>query len=242
VKVNRRYLKVVVPVVLVSVALAAFAAVTFVSRAATPKPKMSAGQLASIEAAPPVSAAEAATVREPRRGRLTEPAADAAITAHAQTTVAGEDWKIVSYRAKSGALCAGVTWPGEGQEMGCATEDEWFAHGPVSVSVAARQAHGRPRNWQTVVLSGLVDLERVQRLELVSTDCSKRAIRLDAGGFFLDVSDTGAITRGIWPYQLLGEDRSGRVFQRLDVEPESPDTAEARAAGVHPPAAGAACA
>jgi hypothetical protein len=151
-------------------------------------------------------------------------------------------WKIVSYRSMSGALCAGVTWPGEGQEMGCATEDEWFAHGPVSVSVAARQAHGRLRSWQNVVLSGLADLERVQRLELVSTDCSKRAVRLDAGGFFLDVTGTGAIARGIWPYRLLGEDGSGRVLQRLDVEPEAPDTAEARAAGVHSPAVEAACA
>jgi hypothetical protein len=238
----RRHMKIVAPLALVAVALAAFAAVTFASRAAAPEPRMLAAQLAAIEAAPPVSAAEAATVRDPRRGRSTEPAADAAITAHAQTTVAGEVWKIVSYRSTSGALCAGVTWPGEGQEMGCATEDEWFAHGPVSVSVAARQAHGRPRNWQNVVLSGLADLERVQRLELISTDCSKRDVRLDASGFFLDVTGTGAIARGIWPYRLLGEDGSGRVVQKLDVEPEAPDTAEARAAGVGPPAAGAACA
>jgi hypothetical protein len=238
----RLHSKIVAPLALVALALAAFAAVTFVSRAAAPEPRMPASQLAAIEAAPPVSAAEAATVREPRRGRSTEPAADAAITAHAQTTFAGEVWKIVSYRSTSGALCAGVTWPGEGQEMGCATEDEWFAHGPVSVSVASRQAHGRHRNWQNVVLSGLVDLKRVQRLELVSTDCSKRAVRLDAGGFFLDVTGTGAIARGIWPYRLLGEDTNGRVVQRLDVEPEAPDTAQARAAGVHPPAAGAACA
>jgi hypothetical protein len=235
-------MKIVAPLALMAVALAAFAAVTFASRAAAPEPRMSAPQLAAIEAAPPVSAAEAAMVREPRRGRSTEPAADAAITAHAQTTVAGEVWKIVSYRSTNGALCAGVTWPGEGQEMGCATEDEWFVHGPVSVSVAARQAHGRPRNWQNVVLSGLADLARVQRLELVSTDCSKRAFPLDAGGFFLDVTGTGAIARGIWPYRLLGEDTNGRVVQRLDVEPEAPDTAQAQAAGVHPPAAGAACA
>jgi hypothetical protein len=238
----RRHVEIVAPLALVAVALAAFAAVTFVSRAAVPEPRMAARQLAAIEAAPPVSAAEAATIREPRRGRSTEPAADAAITAHAQTTVAGEAWKIVSYRSTTGALCAGVTWPGEGQEMGCATEDEWFAHGPVSVSVAARQAHGRPRNWQSIVLSGLADLGRVQRLELLSTDCSKRAIRLDAGGFFLDVTSTAAIARGIWPYRLLGEDANGRVVQRLDVELEAPDTVQAQVAGVHPPAAGAACA
>ena len=238
----RRHKRIVAPLALVVAALAASAAVTFVSRAAAPKPTMSAPQVAALEAAPPVSAAEAATVREPRQGRSTEPAADAAITAHAQTTVADELWKIVSYRSTTGALCAGVTWPGEGQDMGCATEDEWFAHGPVSVSVAAGQAHGRPQNWQNVVLSGLADLKRVQRLELVSTDCSKRDVRLDAGGFFLDVTGTGAIVRGIWPYRLLGEDTNGRILQRLDVEPEAPDTAQARAAGVHPPAVGAACA
>jgi hypothetical protein len=223
-------------------ALAVFGVVTLVSRAAAPKPRLSAAQAEAIASGPPVPAAEAATVREPRRGMPTEPAADAAITANARTIVAGEVWKIVSYRAKSGALCAGVTWPGEGQEMGCATEEERFAHGPVSVSVGTRQAHGRPLTWQNVVLSGLVDLGRVQKLELVSTDCSKREIRLDAGGFFLDVTGTAAIARGVWPYQLLGEDQGGRIVQKLAVEPEAPDTAPARAAGARPPAAAAACA
>jgi hypothetical protein len=238
---KHRHVKVVVPGVLALAAGGVLGVVTIVSRAAAPKPRLSAEQLAAIASAPRVSAAEAATVREPRRGMPTEPAADAAITAHAPTTVAGEVWKIVSYRAKSGALCAGVSWPGEGQEMGCFTEDEWFARGPVSVSVGARQAHGHPVSWQNVVLSGLVDLDRVQKIELVSTDCSTREIRLDAGGFFLDVTSTEAIARGAWPYRLLGEDGSGRVVQRIDVEPEAPDTAEARAAGVRPPAAGAAC-
>jgi hypothetical protein len=238
---RRRRVFVGVVVVLLAVP-SALGIVTLVSRAATPKPRLSASQLEAIASAPRVSAAEAATVREPRRGMPTEPAAEAAITAHARTTVAGEAWKIVSYRAKTGALCAGVTWPGEGQEMGCLTEEEWFARGPVSVSIGARQAHGHPVNWQNVVLSGLADLSLVQKVELVSTDCSKREIRLDSGGFFLDVTSPGAIARGAWPYQLLGEDEGGRVVQRLDVEPEPPDTAEARAAGVHAPAAGAACA
>jgi hypothetical protein len=238
--VNRRHGKAFVPVAFALVALAALGAVALVSRAAAPKPRIPAAQLAAISAAPHVSAAEAATVRAPRRGKPTEPAADSAITAHARTTVAGEAWKIVSYRAKSGALCAGVTWPGEGQEMGCATD--WFAHGPVSVSVGARQARGHPVNWENVVLSGLVDVGRVQKLELVSTDCSRREIPLDAGGFFLDVTRSDAIVRGAWPYRLLGEDGSGQVVQKLDVEPDAPDTAEARAAGVHPPAPGAACA
>jgi hypothetical protein len=240
--VSRRHLRVVVPLAIVSVGLAALAAMTFVSRAAAPKPRMPDAQLMAIEAAPQVSAAEAATVREPRRGKPTEPAADATITAHARTMVEGEVWKIVSYRAKNGALCAGVTWPGEGQEMGCATEGEWFADGPVSVSLAARQAHGRPLSWQNLVLSGLADLDRVKKIELVSTDCSTREVRLDAAGFFLDVTGPGAIARGVWPHRLLGEDGSGRVVQKLDVEPEAPDTVEARAARVRPPAAGAACA
>ena len=239
---SRRYVKMVIPIAFASAALAALGAVALVSRAAPPRPKMPAEQLAAIEGAPHVSAREAATVREPRRGKPTVPAAGAAITAHARTTVAGEVWKIVSYRSESGVLCAGVTWPGEGQEMGCATESEWFAREPVAVSVGARQAHGHPVSWQNVVLSGLADLDRVEKIELISTDCSKREVRLDAGGFFLDVSGTDAIARGIWPYRLLGEDRNGRVVQRLDVEPDAPDTAQARAAGVQPPAARAACA
>jgi hypothetical protein len=123
--------------------------------------------------------------------------------------------------------------------MGCA--NDWFAHGPVSGSVGARQAPGHPVNWQNVVLSGLVDVARVQKLELVSTDCSRREIPFDAGGFFLDVTRPDAIVRGAWPYRLLGEDGSRKLVQKLDVEPDAPDTAEARAAGVHPPVRGAAC-
>jgi hypothetical protein len=239
---SRRHLAVLAPVAVALVALGVLGVVTLVSRAASPKPKMPAAQLTAIASAPRVSAAEAATVREPRGGKPTEPASDAPITAHARATVAGEVWKIVSYRAKSGALCAGVTWPGEGQEMGCFTEDEWFARGPVSVSVGARQADGHLLSWHNIVLSGLVDLGRVRKVELVSTDCSRREIRLDAGGFFLDVTSPGSIARGVWPYRLLGEDGAGRVVQRIDVEPQAPDTAEARAAGIHAPAAGAACA
>jgi hypothetical protein len=239
---RRRQLKVAGPILVVLGALGALGVVTLVSRAAALKPALSAKQPAAVGSAPRVSAAEAATVREPRRGKPTEPAPDAAITAHAQTTVAGEVWKIVSYRAQSGALCAGVTWPGEGQEMGCATDEEWFARGPVSVSVAARQAHGHAANWQNVVLSGLADLGRVQKVELVSTDCSKREVRLDSAGFFLDVTSPGSIARGVWPYRLLGEDETGRVVQRADVEPEAPDTTEAKAAGVRTPVPAAACA
>lgn len=125
--------------------------------------------------------------------------------------------------------------------MGCFTDEEWFAHGPVAVSVGARQAHGKRLSWQNVVLSGLVDLGRVQKLQLVSTDCSLREIPMDAGGFFLDVTTTGSIARGVWPYRLLGEDGAGRVLQTIDIEAEAPDTTEARAAGVHAPAAGADC-
>jgi len=219
----------------------ALAAIAVASRAAAPKSALSASQLAAMASAPSVSPAEAATVREPHGGKPTEPAPDAAITAHAETMVAGEVWKIVSYRSKEGALCAGVTWPGEGQDMGCATDAEWFAHGPVAVSVGARQALAKKLNWQNVVLSGLVDLNRVQKLQLVSTDCSRREIPIDSAGFFLDITGTGAIARWEWPYRLLAEDGEGRVVQTLDVEPEAPDTAEARAAGVRPPPAGANC-
>ena len=126
--------------------------------------------------------------------------------------------------------------------MGCATDEEWFARGPVAVSIAARQAHGHPENWQNIVLSGLVDLSRVEKIVLVSTDCSKREIRLDPAGFFLDVTTPGSIARGSWPYQLLGEDEQGQVVQRTSVEPQPPDTTGARAAGVQAPSARAACA
>lgn len=204
------------------------------------QPAQTPGALAGGD---PVSEREAATVREPRRGRPTEPAADAVITAHAQQTVDGEPWKIVAYHSKTGALCAGVTWPGEGQEMGCAARSEWFARGPVSVSVGARQASGQPgATWQTIVISGLADTRRVARVEIVSTDCSSRAVTLDRSGFFLDVTPPSSIARGAWPYELFAYDRSGRLLQQSRVRPNPPDTEAARAAGVRTPEADAACA
>lgn len=196
---------------------------------------------AALVGGDPIAAREEATVREPRRGRPTEPAADAVITAHARQTVDGEPWKIVAYHSKQGALCAGVTWPGEGQEMGCATRSEWFARGPVSVSVGARQASGQPLMWETIVVSGRADNRRVERVEIVSTDCSSRTVTPDESGFFLDVTPSTSIARDIWPYELLAYDRRGRILQRTSVRPAAPDTDAARAAGVRAPEAGAAC-
>lgn len=231
---KRRHMKVVAPLVLAFAAIGVAGAATVLSQAANARTDLAGGER--------ISAAEEATVREPRRGKPTEPAADAVITAHARTTVAGETWKIVSYRAKSGALCAGVTWPGEGQEMGCATRNEWFARGPVAVSVGARQASGQLMTWETFVLSGLADVRRVQGIELVSTDCSKRDIPIASSGFFLDVTSSDLIAQGVWPYEVLAYGANGRVVQRITVKPEPPDTEAARAAGIKAPAVGDECA
>jgi len=197
---------------------------------------------AALRGGDPVSALEATTVREPRRGRPMEPMENGVITAHARKLVDGEPWKIVAYHSTRGALCAGVTWPGEGQEMGCASRAEWFARGPISVSVGARQASGQPLEWQTIVISGLADTRRVARLEMVSTDCSSRAIPLDESGFFLDVTPSASIERDAWPYELFAYDGNGRVLQQTSVRPSAPDTKAAHAAGVVAPAADAACA
>lgn len=226
--------KVVAPLVLAFAALVALGAATVVSH--------SEDAQSGVFIAEQLSPIEEATVRDPRRGKPTEPAAGATITAHAKTTVAGETWKIVSYRAKSGKFCAGVTWPGEGQEMGCATRNEWFARGPVSVAVGARQAPGQLLSWQNFVLSGIADISRVQSIELVSTDCSKRDIPIDSSGFFLDVTSSDLIAQGVWPYVVLAYGANGRIVQRITVRPEAPDTEAARAAGIKAPAVGAECA
>jgi hypothetical protein len=238
---SRKHLRAVVPLALV-LSTVGVGIVAVISRAADTTPVVSGEQLVAIVSGTDVSAVEAASVRQPRQGMPSEPAADAEITAHAKTTVDGEVWKIVSYRAKSGAICAGVTWPGQGQEMGCNTMEQWFAQGPVSASVGAQQAHGQLLTWQTFVLSGLADLSRVKTIELVSTNCSKRELVTDSGGFFLDVTDSASIARGIWPYEVLGEDATGRIVQRINVEPRPPDTKEAHAAGIKAPTVGAECA
>src|SRR5438067_1454545 len=188
---------------------------------------------------PPLEAAE---IRDGRRGRFSEPAADAVITAHAAKSVDGKEWKIVSYRAKSGKLCAGPTWPGEGQAMTCATKAEWFANGPLYVEAGARQDAGHPEHWSQLVLSGMVDLNRVHTLELVNTDCSTSTVSLDSEGYFLSVVGSDAIRQGVWPYTLVAHAASGRIVQTAPIEAEAPDTDAARAAGVTAPAPSPACA
>src|SRR5437764_12596636 len=106
-------------------------ALMFVSRTAHAGPSASVGDR--------LSPLEAAQIRDGRQGKFSEPAADAVLTAHAKQTVNGKEWKIVTYRAKSGNLCAGVTWPGEGQDMTCASKADWFAHGPLYVEPGAQQ-------------------------------------------------------------------------------------------------------
>lgn len=188
-----------------------------------------------------VSPLEESTIRGARRGMPTEPAANTAITAHVPTVVGGETWKVVSYRAKNGRLCAGVTWPGEGQAMSCATQEQWFSRGPVSVEVGARQASGQLLTWRNFTLSGVADLGRVQRLELVLTDCSTRDVPLDQEGLFLDVIGRDLIARQLWPLKLLAYGADGGLVQTMRVLPAAPDTAAARAAGVVAPKPAAAC-
>jgi hypothetical protein len=196
----------------------------------------------AVVAAEKLPAVEEATIRDSRRGAPTEPAADAPITAHAKTFVGGEVWKIVSYRSRSGMLCAGVTWPGEGQAMGCATRARLFARGPVSVEVGSRQAPGQFLTWQNIVVNGIADVDVVERIELTSTDCSTRDIAMDSNGFFLDVTTTGSIASGVWPYQIHAFNANGELVQSIRVEPDAPDTELARVEGLHAPAPRPQCA
>lgn len=189
-----------------------------------------------------LSPLEAAQIRAQRQGKFSEPAADAVLTAHAKRTIDGKEWKIVSYRSKSGQLCAGVTWPGEGQDMTCATRAEWFAHGPLYVEPGAQQDAGHAENWARFILNGLVDVNRVQSVELVNTDCSTSTVAVDSEGYFLDVVGSDPIQRGVWPYMLVARAANGRIVQKVPVEAQAPDTDAARAAGTTAPTPSSACA
>jgi hypothetical protein len=189
-----------------------------------------------------LSPLEAAQIRAQRHGKFSEPAADAVLTVHAKQTVNGKEWKIVSYRSKSGELCAGVTWPGEGQDMTCAPRASWFAHGPLYVEPGAQQDAGHPENWARFVLNGMVDLNRAQSVELVNTDCSTENVPVDSAGLFLTVIESDAIQRGVWPYMLVAHGPNGRIVQKVPVEARAPDTDAARAAGQTAPTPSAACA
>ena len=227
--------KIVALLVAAAIALAsALGALTLVSRSAHAGPSAAVGDR--------LSPLEAAQTRQSRQGKFSEPAADAVLTAHAMRTVGGKEWKIVSYRSKSGKLCAGATWPGEGQSMSCATRAEWFVHGPLYVEAGARQDPGHVDNWSQFVLSGLVDVNRVQSVELINTDCSTADVAIDSEGYFLEVVGSDAIQRGVWPYQLVAHGANGRTVQKVPVEATAPDSDAARAAGTTAPTPSAACA
>lgn len=126
--------------------------------------------------------------------------------------------------------------------MARATRDEWFAHGPLYVEAGARQDAGHAESWSQFVLSGMVDVNRVQSVELVFTDCSTATVGVDSEGYFLDVVGSDAIQSGVWPYVLVAHAANGRIVQRVPVEAEAPDTDAARAAGITAPTPSPACA
>ena len=194
---------------------------------------------------PPVlqqlSPMEAAAIAQPRQGRFSAPAPNAVMTAHVGGRVDGKSWRIVSYLSANGKLCAGLTWPGEGQAISCATHNEWFANSGVYVEVGESQAVGEPLTWSQIVVSGMIDLPRVKSIELVSTDCSRRAVPTDAEGFFLDVTSSAQIAEGVWPYKLVAYGPDGYVVQTSPVEPQAPDTDAAEAANVTEPEPDAQC-
>lgn len=189
-----------------------------------------------------LSPAEVSAIAGPRKGQFSEPALGATITAHVREDVDGKSWRIVSYPAASGELCTGVTWPGEGQAITCASRTRWFSQGPVSGQSGATQAEGQPLTWANIVVSGMVDASRVRSLELVSTDCSTRSVSTDADGFFLDVTTSSDIHKDVWPYELVARGANGDVVQTLPVEPKAPSTDAAKAAGVQAPVPSAKCA
>lgn len=189
-----------------------------------------------------LSPTEAQAIATPRKGRFSEPAANAVMTAHSLTTSNGENWRIVSYPAPDGKLCAGVTWPSEGQAITCNSQADWFASGPVYVETGANQNPGQPLTWSHLVVDGMIDQSKVAKLDLVYTDCSTRTLATDADGFFLDITGATQIDQGVWPYKLIARDSDGAMVESLAIEYAPPDTPAAHAAGAKAPTAGASCA
>jgi hypothetical protein len=165
------------------------------------------------------------------------PAQGQAKVLHVPQTIHGKSWWIKTYTNRFGNYCYDLNVPDEGVGSACVpSERTVFEHGrQIYVSVGGRQNEGTSdaTRWDTVWINGF-SVPAVTKLEIVNADCSRMAVRLDAG-VFLAVFSTDQLYSGAWPEQVVGYDVSGKVVSTATIDLAPPDTPAARAAGTRAP-------
>lgn len=161
-----------------------------------------------------------------------EPAAGVPLTAHAITRIGGTAWSVTTYRNRDGLFCFGVRAPG-GQSIGCQERELFFRDGPLYIGSGRRQADDL-KQWNILWASGLTR-PPVTGVEIISTDCSREQVHIDADGVFLHLTPPRKIYEGVWPYRVVARTAEGKVVAEKWLPLNPPETDAARAAGVKAP-------
>lgn len=161
---------------------------------------------------------------------------------HAKIEVDGDAWVMGGYRNSAGETCASQSIPEEGTSFLCLDRARMFADGREIVAFpGGRQKSSKQAKlqWDNLWVYGFAT-ERVNTLELVSMDCSTRALQLDNDRAFMHVVSRSEIVRGIIPLRLVARDAAGSVIYKRDVDIGLPNNA--KKAGQEEPQPGKSCA
>ena len=179
------------------------------------------------------------------------PLAGTSPVSHDSMTVDGARWSVTTYTDELREQCLTdvvprVYYPAyEGGSLRCFKAGTIFANAPVMVGVSARPDPANNRTWAEMWIFGEA-APTVNRITLVTIDCSTHPVTLDKTGVFLDVVPQPMLGAGSWPYRLVAYNAADQVvFQNQFSIPEPP-LPSTKAGGsrrrVHGPTPGAACA
>lgn len=178
-----------------------------------PKPTRAPPQPPAPRPRPPVSSIPLSPRSQPLPARAVErlptrPAAGETPTEHLRTRVGRRVVSLVTYHDATGRECRYIRIAGA---LGGSCRTELDPRPLLVEGPGAMSGGGSHRRWALLWLSGLAS-SRVQRLVVVSTDCSRRTVGIDTERNFLYIAAPDTLQKDIWPRRLLTYDRDGRLI------------------------------
>jgi hypothetical protein len=150
---------------------------------------------------------------------VSDVADDSIPIAHGRTQFDGETWSLTTWRNGANEVCSGVDVPGEGHERSCTAEDQLFVDWPIRLARGARE---KTNGWHSVWLEGLAS-PSVQAIQVVTADCKRLPIEIDADGAFFHLISGAAAAASKWPIRVEAHDARGAVVYSARVLVTSPD-------------------
>jgi hypothetical protein len=131
---------------------------------------------------------------------------------HARRVVDGKTWSIKTFTNEGGQLCAGERVVGisgaVGQGLTCRDPATLFANGPLVFFVGRQRAADAGPHWDNIWVWGWA-AETVSDVELVMSDCSRIALRIDRARLFFHVVNAAQARRDVAPIRIVA-DTAGR--------------------------------